>query len=221
MEISHLPMMNAENSSLISSPCSLFSVNQSRLLSLSHCRYHLFIRNSQIQKAITCARNKRRRYGSARSTKLMLESAYYIASKLKILPEPLDSLIKEFSVVGGGNGGGGFGFWKGSGWGGFDGWGRRRRKRKIELLGIFVTLGIGMWLILGKELKTDVFLLGILGLFLLVYGWRKTVLKDRIMGFSSCAVLVGLGLKQGDFQRWMKNFEALKVSFRRRKKTAF
>ncbi|KAK7837636.1 hypothetical protein CFP56_021047 [Quercus suber] len=53
-----------------------------------------------------------------------------MASKLKILPQPLDLVIAE---IGGGDGnGGGFWFWKVFGGGGFDGW-RRRRKRNRNL----------------------------------------------------------------------------------------
>lgn len=168
--------------------------------------------------SIVCARNKKRQYGSARSTKFMIESAYQIASKLKILPEPLDYLIKEFGVVGG-NGGGGFGtFWKGSGWGGFDGWGRKRRKKRIlESLGILVILGLGFWLILGKNLDGNVFL-GALGLVLFgfsVDGWRNSM-KDWALGFCCCAFLVGLVLKREDFHRWAKSFGPRKLSRRRK-----
>uniref|UniRef100_A0A0V0GV70 Putative ovule protein n=1 Tax=Solanum chacoense TaxID=4108 RepID=A0A0V0GV70_SOLCH len=82
---------------------------------LSHLHLHL-------QKPIVSAWKKKRRSGSVRSTKIMLESAYFIASKLKLLPEPLDSILREFGGGNGGGGGGGFSF----GSGGFDGWGREK-----------------------------------------------------------------------------------------------
>nr|XP_025884453.1 uncharacterized protein LOC104644902 [Solanum lycopersicum] len=81
----------------------------SRNLALNHS--NSFSRNGvlpnlhlRLQKPIVSAWKKKKPSGSVRSTKIMLESAYFIASKLKLLPEPLDSIIREF---GGGNGGGG------------------------------------------------------------------------------------------------------------------
>lgn len=184
----------------------------------------MFVGKSQIQKPITCARKRRRQNGSSRSAKLVIESAYHIASRLRIIPEPLDLLIKELGS-GSGNGGG---FWfpkGGSGWGGFDGEGKRRRRnnRKMAFFGVAVILGLGIWMILGKEFNTDVFLkvLGFMVLGLSVYGWKNTRFRDWALGFSSCAALVSLAMKKEDFQKLMNNFEGLKVSFKRRKRRPF
>ncbi|KAL3516109.1 hypothetical protein ACH5RR_023011 [Cinchona calisaya] len=198
------------------SPRNHFLLNKHKLVTFSHSHFHPFSQETQIQKSIICARNKKRQYGSARSRKLMIESAYYIASKLKILPEPLDYLIKEFGIGVGGNGGGGFGtFWKGSGWGGFDGWGKKRRRKKLmlEIMGILVILCLGFWLILGKQLDADV-LFGFLGLVLFGFsmnGWRNGI-KDWALGFCCCAFLVGLVLWREDFQRWAKSFGPRRLS---------
>lgn len=227
MEFLSLPRTIRQNPCWICSPLDFTSSNKGKLVTFSHCRRFLIIGKSQIQKPITCARKGRRRNGSSRSAKLVIESAYQIASRLRIIPEPLDLLIKELGNVGG-NGGG---FWipnGGSGWGGFDGWGngrrrRRRSNRKIAIFIVAVILGLGIWMILGKEFKTDVFLkvLGFMVLGLSVYRWNNTRFRDWALGFSSCAALGSLAMKKEDFQKLMNNFEGLKVSFRRRTKRPF
>lgn len=222
MEFLPLPTTNAQKSSSICSRhCGLLLSNEDKLVTFSHCRRYLFLGTSQIQKPITCAGNRRRQYRSSRSAKLVLESAYHIASRLKIIPEPLDFLMKMLGN-GGGNGGG-FWFPKGSGWGGSDGWGKRRSKRKVAFLCVAVILGLGIWMILGKEFTSDVFLrvscFVVLGLS--VFGWKTTRFRDWALGFSSCAALVGLAMKKEDFQKLMNNIEALKVNFRLRKRKPF
>ncbi|MCD9645179.1 hypothetical protein HAX54_033901 [Datura stramonium] len=136
--------------------CSLF-----RFVSQTCCAFTFPFAETDCIKGV----EKERQSGSVRSTKLMLESAYFIASKLKILPEPLDAILREFG--GGNGGGGGFSFGSGHGWGGFDGW-RGRRRKKINWgfwVVFFAILGVGLWLILWKRLEIDVFL-GVLGLTL-------------------------------------------------------
>lgn len=160
--------------------------------------------NYQVKRTILCAANRRKRFGIAKSGKIMVQSAYIIASRLGILPEPLESLLREF---GGGNGGRN-GFWKGFGWGGFDG-GKRRRRIKLGIVGILVICGIvGLWFVMGKELVLDGdALLGGLGLVLFglsAEGWRRGA-KDWILGFCCCAFLVGLVLKKDDFQTWVRS----------------
>lgn len=155
----------------------------------------------------------------------MIESAYQIASRLKIVPEPLDYLIREFGVGGANGGGGGFrAFWKGSGWGGFDGWGRRRKKKRgMEFLGILVISGIGFWLVLARQLDADVFLGFVMGLVvfgLSLDGWRNGI-KDWTLGFCCGSFLVGLVLTREDFQRGAKSFGATILSKRRRKGRVF
>ncbi|KAK3033147.1 hypothetical protein RJ639_036331 [Escallonia herrerae] len=179
-------------------------------------QYPLLSIQTQIRKSILCAKNGSRRFGFPRSRKSqsILDLAYAIASNLNVIPEPLDSMIREFT--GGNGGGGGLGFWKGFGWGGFDG--RRRRKWKLGFLGFVVVCGLGMWFILGKELEANM-LIGFLGLALfliLVDGWKRQFV-DWISGFCSCAVLVGLLLLRGeDLLRWVKGYRGF-GSVRRRK----
>lgn len=218
----------AEMPMSIFSPSSHFLLYQHRLVSVTPCHFHSFSRQTQIQKHIIRAANKRSHNGFARSGKIV-QSAYYIASKLKILPEPLDLLIQEFGV-GGGNRGGFFGSRKGSGWGGFDGWGRRRNKRNLGFLGILVVSGLGLWFILGKR-SDSVLFSGSFGLVLLglsMEGWRRG-LKDWALGFCCCAFLVSLALKKEDFQKlvgsvlkmkdsqkWAKSFAAMQCGRRRK-----
>ncbi|THF98738.1 hypothetical protein TEA_017810 [Camellia sinensis var. sinensis] len=104
-----------------------------------------------------------------------------MASHLNILPQPLALAIREF---GGGNGGGD-GFWKAFGWGGFDGW-RRKRQKKLGLFGFVIACGLS------------------------VNGWRRGV-KDWILGFCFCAVLVGFGLRREILQRWAKGLRAMET----------
>lgn len=185
--------------------------NHARLLSpTNHCIF-------RVQKTILCAANRRKRYGIGRSGKLMLESAYIIASRLRLLPEPLELMLREF---GAGNGGGN-GFWNGFGWGGFDGW-KRRRRIKLGMVGILVICGVvGLWFVVGKELvlDADAFLggLGLLLFGLSVEGWRRGA-KDWILGFCCCAFLVGLVLKKDDFRTWVGSFRTLKKDGRRKRR---
>lgn len=175
--------------------------------------FHLHL---QLQKPIVLAWKKKKPSGSVRSTKMMLQSAYFIASTLKILPEPLDFILREF---GGGNGGGGDGFSFGSG--DFDGWRRRRSRKKVNWgFGVvfFVVLGVGLWLILWKRLEIDVFW-GVLGLTLFGFSvnvWKRGVL-DWALGFCCCAALVGLLLKD-DLQKWVSFIGTVKIERRRRRK---
>ncbi|XP_060211544.1 uncharacterized protein LOC132638792 [Lycium barbarum] len=192
---------------------------------LAFCKNAIVSSNySHLQKQpIISAWKKKRQSGSIRSTKIMLQSAYFIASKFKILPEPLDSILREFGGGNSGNGGG-FGFGSGHDWGGFDGF-RRKRRKKINWVFfgvIFAILGVGLWLILMKRLDFDVFLGG-LGLTLFGFSvnvWKRGVF-DWALGFCCCAALVGLFLKE-DLQKWARfaRREDLKkwVSFARRRK---
>lgn len=102
------------------------------------------------------------------------------------------------TALAGGNGGG-IGFPKGFGVGDFDGWRSRRRKGKNKLgfLGFVMFFGVGMWVVLGKEIDSDVFF-GVVALSLLgvsIKGW-KTGFRDWVLGFCFCASLVGLGFRR-------------------------
>ncbi|KAK6118576.1 hypothetical protein DH2020_047689 [Rehmannia glutinosa] len=183
--------------------------NPTRLIFPIHHR----VSQIPVQSTIICAANRRKRYGIGRSGKLILESAYIIASKLRVLPEPLELVLREF---GAGNGGGN-GFWNGFGWGGFDGW-KRRRRAKFGMVGFLVICGVlGLWLVVGKELvlEGDV-LFGGLGLLLFglsVEGWRRGA-RDWILGFCCCAFLVGLVMKKEDFRTWVRCFRTTRKNVR-------
>lgn len=165
-------------------------------MSLSH--------KTHIQKPIICAKKNKRKSGSQRLTRFILESIPIIASNLKILPQPLDQVIGEF---GGGGDGGGIGFLKGfGGGGGFDGW--RRRRRGKNNLGFLVVCGLALYF--GIELKSEVFwwVLGLgFGLFGVVFvkGWKRGV-KDWVLGLCWFGVLVGLGLRREEMQKWVERF---------------
>ncbi|KAI3448647.1 hypothetical protein Pfo_005312 [Paulownia fortunei] len=204
---------------LLSDPSFLLTSNGNMNIPSNHTRLfspiHHQISQLRVQKTILCAANRRKRYGIGRSGKLMLESACIIASKLRLLPEPLELILREF---GAGNGGGNR-FWNGFGWVGFDGWKRRGRTKIVGILVICVVLGL--WLVVGKELvlDADAFLggLGLLLFGLSVEGWRRGA-KDWILGFCCCAFLVGLVLKKDDLQTWVRCFRTLKKNGRRKRR---
>ncbi|KAA8545094.1 hypothetical protein F0562_019878 [Nyssa sinensis] len=123
--------------------CSL--VSQLNLHSLPS---HSLSNEAQNQESIVCARTNRRRSGSQRTTKLLLEAVYFVASNLNILPEPLGLVIREF---GGGNGGG-LRFWKGFGWGDFDGR-RRKREQNLRFLGLLMVCGLGVVVDFGERIR--------------------------------------------------------------------
>ncbi|CAI9764273.1 unnamed protein product [Fraxinus pennsylvanica] len=181
---------------------------------------------TRIQKTILCSRSKRKRHGFERSTKLALQSAYIIASNVGILPEPLELLLIEFGGGNIGGNGGGFRSWNGFGWGAFDG-SKKRRTSKLGILGILVILGVGLWLVLGKELVVhgDVFF-GSLGLVLFglsINGWKRGA-KDWILGFCCCAVLMGFLCKKENLEgcvRYFRNMRNMKLNRRRGKWRVF
>ncbi|XP_022862359.1 uncharacterized protein LOC111382573 [Olea europaea var. sylvestris] len=172
---------------------------------------------TRIQRTILCSRNKRRRYGFERSTKLVLESACIIASKIGILPEPLELLLRELGGGNRGGNGGGFGSWNGFGWGAYDG-SKKRRKSKLGILVILVILGVGIWLVSGKELVIDDVSLGGLGLVLFglsMDGWRRGT-KDWILGFCCCAVLMSFLCKKENIEGCVRYFRTMKLNRKRK-----
>ncbi|CAA3007075.1 Hypothetical predicted protein [Olea europaea subsp. europaea] len=212
---------------LISDPILLFNSNGNMIhssLSLQHpvfsphCSHNCPSQKHRIQKTILCSRNKRTRHGFERSTKLALQSAYIIASKSGILPEPLELLLREFGGGNRGGNGGGFRPWNGFGWGAFDG-SKKRRKSILGILGILVILGVGLWLVLGKDLVIDgdVFF-GSLGLVLFgfsINGWKRGA-KDWILGFCCCAVLMGFLCKKENLEGCVRYFRTMKLNRRRK-----
>ncbi|XP_043698527.1 uncharacterized protein LOC122649252 [Telopea speciosissima] len=158
---------------------------------LNHVRL-CTLQSSRTQNPILAARKNRRRIGWERAAKTAVQYVAVIASNLKVLPEPLDVVIRE--VFGVGNGGGS-GIWKGFG-GGFEGWGRRRWRVKF---GLFRLLGVcALMIMLSNRRKPETDLAcGVLGLFLLgslVWDCQKAM-KGWVLGFCSCALIVILGLR--------------------------
>ena len=161
----------------------------------------------KVQTPVICARRSKRRNGSQRSTRFILQLITTMASKLKILPQPLDLVIAE---IGGGDGnGGGFWFWKVFGGGGFDGWRRRRkRNRNLLILGFLVICGLG-FLLFGKELQlqsnvlSKVLGFGLIGAVLIQWCENRGA-KDWIFGFCVGGVLMGLGLRMEEMQKWVE-----------------
>ncbi|KAL6513259.1 hypothetical protein OROGR_020745 [Orobanche gracilis] len=208
---------------LISDPLSLLTLNHNISISSIGTRFSSPFRHRysqlRVQKSILCAANRRNRFGTGKSGKLVFESACIIASKLGFLPEPLGLILRD---IGSGNGGGN-GFWNGFGRGGFDGW-KRRRRTKFGMIGVLVICGVlFMWLVAGKELVLDGdALFGGLGLILFgvsAEGWRRGA-KDWILGFCCCAFLVGLVLKKEGLRTWVGCFGTTKKK-NSRKRRAF
>nr|GMD43712.1 uncharacterized protein LOC109181257 [Ipomoea batatas] len=200
------------------SPC--FSLKQSsfskpsRNIQESLCHPHKFSSQIHVQRPVVSALRRKRRSGSARSTKILLESAYLVATKLKIFPEPIELLIREFC---GGNGGGGLSL---KGYGGGEGSGGWRKRRKVNwvVLGSLVILGIALSLAVWKEYDQEM-VFGVAGLSLIglsVNVWKRGVL-DWVLGFCCCAALGGFLLK-GDLQRGVKFLGTMKISRRRKRR---
>ncbi|KAG9158697.1 hypothetical protein Leryth_027077 [Lithospermum erythrorhizon] len=179
-----------------------------------------------MKNPIVCARRKKKLpiLGSEKSRKQLFTSAYYIASKLKIVPEPLDFMIREYGVGNGGGGGGGSRWWKLNWSGGFDGWGRRRKKIiNWKLWGCFAISVIIVRLVClnfgGKLEIGEVW--GVLGLSLFgcsVNGWWVNGMKDWALGFCCCVALFVWVLKRRDIEKWVKDFGIMKIVGKRRKK---
>ncbi|CAK7340744.1 unnamed protein product [Dovyalis caffra] len=167
----------------------------------------LFSYKTHVQKPIICARKNKRGSGYQKLIKILPEVVAYVASNIKILPEPLDLVIEEFAAsCRGGGGGGNFGFWKGLGGGRFDGWGRKGGMNS-GFLAVLVVCGLGLGLFLfGGELKIDVvsgvLVLSLLGA-VLIKGFQRGV-KDWILGLCFFGVLLGLGSKREDMQKWVE-----------------
>ncbi|KAK9137207.1 hypothetical protein Sjap_007801 [Stephania japonica] len=141
------------------------------------------------------ARKNQRRNGFQMPAKTALCRALFVASSLKLLPEPIDFLIRE--CLGGGDDEGGgvvvvdFGVWGllllvvvvcGS-------------TKEFEAFARFGDLGIGV----------------LLGMILLAN--LREFNKAWVLGFCSCALMVGLALKRDELQKWVKRL----IGRRRRK----
>ncbi|KAD5960566.1 hypothetical protein R6Q59_013638 [Mikania micrantha] len=175
---------------------------------------------------ITCARTSNKGFlSSQRSRQTLIRLVRFAASNLPyVLPEPFNSVIREFG--GGGSGGGSGSYWKGFGWGGFDGGGRKRRvnkKSKFWLLGFAAFCCLGFWWfnLSGKlELKNGALLGGLFLLMLLIL-IRNGRVPEWVLGFCSGGVLVGLSLdKKDELQKFVRGFKELGISRRRRGRRA-
>lgn len=165
--------------------------------------YPLLSHKAHVQKPIICSRKNRRGYGHQKLIKILPRVVTFMASNLKILPEPLYTVIEEY-----GGGGGGSGFWKGFGGGSFDGW-RGKWRINAGLLVVLVVCGFGLLLLLfGGALKSDVYLgvpvLSLLGA-VLIKGFKRGV-KDWVLGLCLFGVLLCLGLKKEDMQKWIVKY---------------
>ncbi|XP_062084715.1 uncharacterized protein LOC133790895 [Humulus lupulus] len=165
-------------------------------LTLSHSR------RNQIQKFIYA--RKRRKTGSQRTTRFILNLMAVIASNLKILPQPLYLVLEEFAGGNGSGGDGGAGFWRGFGWGGFDGW-RRKRKKKLWMYGFLLICGLGF--VFGREIESNVVWwgmgLGPLGVALIQFWEKNGGIQGWVLGFCLWSFLVGLTFRREELQKWV------------------
>lgn len=203
----------------IANPFSLISIKPSLppLISLTH----KFKSKTHFQNPIFFAKWGKKRSGSQRSRKRIINSIAHIASTLKILPEPFDTLVREFWVLGGGNGGK-FGFKNGfGGGGGGGGGGRNHRGQKLGFwVLLLISSSLALWVVLEKEKYSSelglwVFLVIVsaFAVYCLFKGWRREI-KDWVLGFSCGAALMGLGLRNNEnFVKWVDVFRANSLNF--------
>lgn len=176
---------------------------------------HQIQTKTHFQKPIVSAKWGKRRSGSQRSHKLIIDSIAFVASNLKILPEPLDSLVREFWVVGGGGNGGKF--WSKNGFGGGDG--RRSRKNQIGFwVLLMISSGLALCVVLERERESDLlfWISVVVFAFAVLFslkGWRREI-KEWVLGFSCGAALMGLGLKNNEnLVKWVDRFRAKSPRF--------
>ncbi|KAI3704291.1 hypothetical protein L1987_74507 [Smallanthus sonchifolius] len=220
------------NQFLLSNSLTADPISSNHIFSLRICYPNAHLNRSPSRKSvITCARSSNKGFlGSQRSRKTLIRLVRFAASNLHhVLPEPLNSVIREFGGSDGGGGSGGS--WKGFGWGGFDGGGGRKRRvnKKSQFwvlgfaavcwLGLGLGLGLGFWwLILGGqlELKNDV-VLGLMCLSMFLVLISNGCVPEWLLGFCSGGVLAGLSLgKKDELQKFVRGVKAMGISRRRR-----
>lgn len=153
-----------------------------------------------------CARTNRNGRDSDRLGKIFLKLIPIIASKAKMLPQPLDLVIQEIVGGDGGRGGGGLGFQNGYGWGRFDGR-RRRKKSDFWFYGFWALCGLG--LLFGMEMKNNVlsWAFGLSPFLIFLIQWRKwRGIQGWILGFFFWGFLLGLGFKREELKKYVERF---------------
>ncbi|KAI4301813.1 hypothetical protein L6164_035057 [Bauhinia variegata] len=173
------------------------SVSFGSLLPLSH-------QTQKTRQTIICVRKNKRGGWPQRSTKLVLQLASMIALNLKILPQPLESLIGEFAPRDGN--GVYLEYLNGLGGRAFDGWSRKRKKGR-NFLPVVVILICGLGVISWRISELDLFLrvlsFCLLGISLIRLLEKKRI-KDWILGFLLGIVLMSFRLGKEDVKFWVE-----------------
>ncbi|OWM85375.1 uncharacterized protein LOC116209986 [Punica granatum] len=179
---------------------------------------HIVLNKAQSTKPVIFSGKRKRRNGSQRLVKFVLESIPVVASSLKILPQPLDVIVGE--LIGGGDGNrGGWGFRRSfgsDGW--FDGWRRRGTTRKLGFWWVIPVFGLG--LVLGREVGSDLILMYcVLGLglfsFALVELRSRKAIRDGILGLCCFGILAIFGLRAEAMKNWVRDFQVRSPSMKR------
>ncbi|KAB2630147.1 pentatricopeptide repeat-containing protein [Pyrus ussuriensis x Pyrus communis] len=167
-------------------PSNLFAP-KSPIFTIPLSRYHQI----QTHNPILCARKNKRRNGSQRLTRLLLQLMPAIVSNFKILPQPLDLVVEEFC----------------SG----DGSGGRKSLLLFLLYGVLVICGLG--LLFGGDVESNVLFCGLgfglsgvamvqwldkIGIFAIFFGG---VLLSRLVDFCTNSEARDLGYAKKVFQQ--------------------
>ncbi|KAK1421545.1 hypothetical protein QVD17_23965 [Tagetes erecta] len=198
-------------------------------ISYPHIEFH------SRKSTITCARTNNKGFlRSQRSKKTLIRLARFAASNFHyMLPEPFNSVIREFGIGDGDGGGGGSGgSWKRLGGGGG---GRKRRVNKSSQFWFLVFAAVcclGFWVLRvnpnfarnlemkNLELKSDV-MLGALCVSMFLFLIRSGFVPEWVLGFCSGGFVVGLSVENKDeLQKLFRGFKAMGISRRRRGRRA-
>lgn len=174
------------------------------------------LNKAQNQCPTSFSMKKRRRNGSQRLVRFVLESIPIVASRLKILPPPLDVMLEE--LCGGDGNSGGWGITRRSGDSWFDGWRRRGTRRTSRFWWVLLIFGLG--LVLGREIESDlmcwILALGLISIALIEI-WSRKAIRSGILGFCCLGTFLAiLGLRP-EVKNWVRGFRfssTLMKSFR-------
>ncbi|KAK9691872.1 hypothetical protein RND81_09G225700 [Saponaria officinalis] len=175
---------------------------------------HQFIPKTHLKNPKISAKWGKKRSGSqkSRKNKLIFDAITAVVSNLKILPEPFDSLVREFFWVSSGGGNGGkFRYKLGFGGDGGGNWGRNNKAKKLGFWVILgISIGLSMWVVLEKERGIDLCGVWVLCVSAFVVGdcfWRREV-RNWGLGFFCGVVLMGLGFRNdGNFGKLVDSFK--------------